>query len=80
MDGMDPGGLSPTFFYLFEEGKNLRIVALTTAKASLLWEQGRRWVGVPQPTRAESEQLRDLFSKLTHEVSLQAVGVPATRR
>ena len=59
MVGMDPGGLSPTFFYLFDEGKDLRIVALTTAKASQLWEQGRRWVGVPQPTRAESEQLRD---------------------
>jgi hypothetical protein len=48
----------PTFYYLFPDGKDFKIIAMTDVEAAKLWERGRRWVDVPKRTREEAEELR----------------------
>ena len=51
---------TPTFFYLFSEGKGLgiEILKLTTVEALEMWQRGRHWLDMPQKTLSEAEQLK----------------------
>lgn len=48
----------PIRYYLFPDDKDFMIVAMTDMEALQLWNQGKRWVDMPQETQTAAEQLR----------------------
>ena len=48
----------PYFFYLFWEGKDIKIERMTDTEANKLWGQGRHWIDVGLKTREEAEKKR----------------------
>lgn len=54
-------GDRPTFYYLFRDGQDFKIVAMTDMEAKTSWEKGKRWVDVGQKTRADAEKLRSAY-------------------
>jgi hypothetical protein len=48
----------PKYFYLFPEGKDIKIREMTDMQADKLLKQGKSWIGIPKKTRSDAEALR----------------------
>jgi hypothetical protein len=45
-------------YYLFKVGANIKIVPLSDQQAAVLREHGRDWIGDPQETEKDAENLK----------------------
>ena len=59
----------PKRFYLFPEGDNYKIHEMTDVEATRLWDEGRRWVDIPQGTLYDAEELKTQYVEKLHSVS-----------
>lgn len=51
------------FFYLFPKGNDFEIRQMTDVEAAALYDKGKSWVDVGKKTRAEAEELREVYRK-----------------
>jgi hypothetical protein len=53
----------PILYYLFQDGKDFKVVGMTDVEANELLKKGTRWLDIPKSTQAEAEELRLAYMK-----------------
>jgi hypothetical protein len=59
-----------TLFYLFKTDETIEIESMTSKEAEAAWESGKRWLDVPQRTKASANELRALLSNQSRNSQL----------
>ena len=48
----------PTYYYLFDRGREIEIVKMTDVEAAHAWDDGHHWLDVGQKTLADAEEVK----------------------